>query len=475
MKYQPIIGLEIHAELDTKSKMFCSCANDSDEKEANINVCPVCMGHPGTLPVINEQAVKKVIKTGLALNCEISSFSKFDRKNYFYPDLPKGYQISQFDLPLCGKGFLNLGDKKIRITRIHLEEDAGRLLHFPGKDYSLVDYNRVGLPLMELVTEPDLRSGKEVRRFCHELQLIFRYLGVSNANMEKGEMRCGVNLSLGLNGKLGTKVEMKNLNSFRVVEKAIEYEIKRQEKLLLSGQKVVQETRGWNDAKEITLSQRGKEESHDYRYFPEPDLPPLSISEDLINEMRSESPEVPQQKRERFEKEYGLSEELFIQNRDLGEYFEKAMSELQSLIKGDFFALVKICSNYLITDLQGLMGGFSEKDLAITPENFAEFISLIYNKEISSKIAKQILSEMLGTGADPSQIIEQRGLSQITDELEIEEVVKKVILANQEAVKDFKKGKENALQYLAGQVMAETKGKASPQIVQEVLRKQLSL
>jgi len=273
MSYAPVIGLEIHVELKTKSKMFCSCENNPFEGDANSNVCPVCMAHPGSLPVINEEAVKKVIKTGLALNCQIAQESKFDRKNYFYPDLPKGYQISQYDKPFCKKGFLNINGKKIRITRVHLEEDTGKLLHPQGADYSLVDFNRAGVPLMELVTEPDLHSAKEARKFAEELQLIIRYLGVSNADMEKGQLRVEVNISLSKNKEMGTKVEIKNLNSFRIVEKAIDYETERQAEVLDSGKKVVQETRGWDEKKGITVSQREKEEAHDYRYFPEPDLP----------------------------------------------------------------------------------------------------------------------------------------------------------------------------------------------------------
>jgi aspartyl-tRNA(Asn)/glutamyl-tRNA(Gln) amidotransferase subunit B len=278
MKYTPVIGLEIHVELGTKSKMFCSCKNDAEEKNPNTNVCPVCMGHPGTLPVINEEAVKRVIKTGLALSSKISETSKFDRKNYFYPDLPKGYQISQYDQPLCQGGYLELMGRKIKITRVHLEEDTGRLIHPVGADHSLVDYNRVGVPLMELVTEPDITSAEEAWKFAQELQLLLRYLGVSTADMEKGQMRVEANISLGIGGKLGTKVEIKNLNSFRAVERGIDYEIKRQAEVLDSGEKVIQETRGWNDNAGETVSQRIKEEAHDYRYFPEPDLPSLLIS-----------------------------------------------------------------------------------------------------------------------------------------------------------------------------------------------------
>lgn len=496
-EYQPKIGLEIHVELKTKTKMFCSCLNDSNERHPNVNICPICMGHPGTLPVINKEAVKKTIKTGLALNCQISEYSKFDRKNYFYPDLPKGYQISQLYQPLCREGFLIINGKKIRIREVHLEEDTGKLIHPEGENYSLVDFNRAGIPLMELVTEPDLNSAREARRFAEELQLILRYLNVSDADMEKGQLRVEVNISLAKKeGELGTKVEIKNLNSFRSVEKAVDYEIERQTKILKSGKKVLQETRGWDAPKGITVSQREKEEAHDYRYFPEPDLPPLHLTSELINEIRSEIPELPQQKRERFKREYELDKkgvEVFVQNKDFGEYFEKVVSELPPrLPQQDIKKLIKLASNYLITDLQGLLKGSSVigEDFLITPENFAEFITLItergeqgepregederssltYQGKISSKIAKIVLEEMFKTGADPSHIIEEKGLSQITDRAEIEKIIKEIITQNPRAVQDFKKGKKNAFQYLIGQIMAKTKGKANPEIVNNLLK-----
>ncbi|MCX6723411.1 MAG: Asp-tRNA(Asn)/Glu-tRNA(Gln) amidotransferase subunit GatB, partial [Candidatus Staskawiczbacteria bacterium] len=360
MSYKPTIGLEIHAELKTNSKMFCSCKNDPDVKRPNYHICPICSAQPGTLPVANEEAIKKVIKTGLALNCKIAENSKFDRKNYFYPDLPKGYQISQYDQPLCEGGYLEIEGHKIRITRIHLEEDTGSLMHpatasggvpfeggkganpirtngdksptSNGAGYSLINLNRAGVPLMELVTEPDITSGKEAREFAEELQLILRYLNVSEANMEKGEMRVEVNISISKESKLGTKVEIKNLNSFKVIEKAVDFEIKRQEEVLNSGDKVIQETRGWHDTNEITFSQREKEEAHDYRYFPEPDLPPMHFDKDYVKEVELSMPELPEQKRERFKNEYGLdsaSVEFFIVNKDLSEYYEKVVSEFE--------------------------------------------------------------------------------------------------------------------------------------------------
>jgi len=468
MAHIPTIGLEIHVELKTKSKMFCSCLNDANESHPNVNICPICMGHPGTLPVINEEALKKVIKTGLALNSDIPEHSKFDRKNYFYPDLPKGYQISQYDMPLCKGGFLKVNGKKIKITRVHLEEDTGKLIHPEETQYSLVDFNRAGIPLMELVTEPDITSAIEARKFAEEFQLILRYLGVSEANMEKGQMRVEANISLKKGSKLGTKVEIKNLNSFRSVERGIDYEIERQAKLLKAGKKVIQETRGWHDFKEITFSQRAKEESHDYRYFPEPDLPPLHFGLKTIREIKGEIPELPFGRRERFKKEYGILDkeiEVLVQNKDLGEYFEKVMSEI-----GDR-KLVKPCTNYMLTDLQGLLKRASvvEEDFRITPEDFAKFIVLISQGKISSKIAKQVLAEMFSTGADPFHIIKKKGLVQITNEREIEMAVKEVIFKNPKAIEDYKKGKENAFQFLIGQVMARTRGKANPTLVNKIL------
>ena len=500
MDYQPIVGLEIHVELNTKSKMFCSCGNNPNAVIPNSEICPICMGHPGVLPVINEEAVKKTIKTGLALNCQIPKCSKFDRKNYFYPDLPKGYQISQLYMPFCKNGYLDIrvdslsNSRKfarVRIREVHLEEDVGRLKH--EKDYSLVDFNRAGIPLMELVTEPDLNSAKEARKFAEELQLILRYLDVSDADMEKGQLRVEANISLGEKGKLGTKVEIKNLNSFRAVEKSIDYEIERQTRILKAGKKVIQETRGWldeatassrrvagarvDDVRGATVSQREKEYAHDYCYFPEPDLPPLHFEKEEIEKIRAEIPELPQQKRERFKREYeldGKSIEVFVQNKELGEYFEKVVSEFEPrLSKEKLSKVIKLATNYLITDLQGLLKGasVSDKNFLITPENFAEFINLIAEEKISSKIAKIVLEEMFKTGADPSHIIQEKGLSLITDEKKVEKVIQKVVAENQKAVSDFKKGKETALQFLIGQVMAKTKGKAHPEIVKNLLTK----
>jgi aspartyl-tRNA(Asn)/glutamyl-tRNA(Gln) amidotransferase subunit B len=478
MSYKPTIGLEIHAELNTASKMFCSCKNDPDEKNPNTNICPVCSAQPGTLPVANEEAIKKVIKTGLALHCEIAEDSKFDRKNYFYPDLPKGYQISQFDQPLCEKGYLDIGGKKIRITRIHLEEDTGSLVHPDGEQYSLVNLNRAGVPLMELVTEPDINSGEEARKFAEELQLIFRYLGVSDADMEKGLMRVEVNISVSKTKKLGTKVEIKNLNSFRVVEKAIDFEIKRQTEVLEEGGEITQETRGWNDKKEITFSQREKEEAHDYRYFPEPDMPPMHFAKAFVEGIRAELPELPEAKFTRFKKEYGLDDivaRIFVVNRELASYFEKVSSEFKELSDDDTKKASKLVANYLISDVQGLLGvkAFTQKDFKITPEDFAEFVLMIHKGEISSKVAKMVLAEMFSTGVDPSQIVTDNNWKQMDDGAELENIIKEIILKNEKAVMDYRGGNLNAIQFLSGQVMAATRGTANPKTVRQLLEKML--
>ncbi|MBU4023383.1 Asp-tRNA(Asn)/Glu-tRNA(Gln) amidotransferase subunit GatB [Patescibacteria group bacterium] len=483
MEYKTTIGLEIHVELKTDSKMFCNCKNDPLETGPNINVCPVCMAHPGTLPVINEQAINKVIKTGLAMDCQISSDSKFERKNYFYPDLPKGYQISQYAQPLCNAGFLDLKDKRIRIERIHLEEDTAKLIH--KKDNTLVDFNRAGIPLMELVTEPDFENGNQVSIFAKELQLILRYLNVSDANMEKGQMRLEANISISKNKILGTKVEVKNLNSFRVVKKAIDYEIKRQTEVLDRGDKVIQETRGWDNDK--TISQRSKEEAHDYRYFPEPDLPPLSISKEKIQELKNQLPELPAYKRQRFIDEYGLKQddiEEFVFNKDLSEYFEQVVSEFREWLESkerkdigekEYKRLAQVASNYMLSDLVGIMGSMSveDKKFLITAENFAEFALLVFQGEITSKIAKMVLKEMFEKGGDPSEIIKDKGLSKIDDKNELERVVQEIIKDNSKAVDDFKKGKQNALQFLIGQAMAKTKGRAKPEELENFFTKAL--
>ncbi|HEA84558.1 MAG TPA: Asp-tRNA(Asn)/Glu-tRNA(Gln) amidotransferase subunit GatB [Candidatus Wildermuthbacteria bacterium] len=482
MKYTPTIGLEIHAELKTKSKMFCSSLNDPLEHHPNVNVCPICMGHPGTLPVANKQAIAMVQKVGLALNCKIVEHSKFDRKNYFYPDLPKGYQISQYDMPLCENGYLEVDGKKIRITRIHLEEDTGRLIHPEGKDYSLIDFNRAGVPLMELVTEPDITTSIEARRFAEEFQLILRYLGVSNANMEKGEMRAEPNISIKKPGakQLGTKVEIKNLNSFRSLERATDFEIKRQEEEIENGNKIVQETRGWHDTKQITFSQREKEEAHDYRYFPEPDIPTLSFSKKEIEALRPEIPELPAQRRKRLLDEYKISPEdteMFVRNKDLGEFFEQAVSELgPNIPHKKLEKLIQLTANYIASDLQGLLKSkdVEGEDFLITPENFAELVNFIAEGTISSAAAKEVLREMFAKGADPSHIIEEKGLTQVSDADALDKIVERVIAQNKKAVEDIKKGKTTVIKFLVGKVMAESKGQANPQVAEKLLVEKLS-
>ena len=479
---KPTIGLEIHIEAKTNSKMFCSCKNDPEEKEPNKNICPICLGHPGTLPTINREAIEKIILAGLALNCEIKNYSRFDRKSYFYPDLPKGYQISQFDFPICKDGYLDvhLDDgtiKRIRINRIHMEEDTARLVH-EGPS-TLVDFNRSSVPLMELVTEPDINSAEEAKKFAQELQLILKYNDISGANMEKGQMRCEVNISLSDTEKLGTKVEVKNLNSFKAVEKSIEYEIKRQKEIIEKGGKVKQETRGWYDDKQITMDQREKEDAFEYRYFPDPDLPPLNISDEEIEKIKKRLVELPEQKRKRFKEEYNLDDksiEFYINEPSLADYFEKVISELDCWKKHKNCEKdsIKVCSNYIITDLQAIIKNdpdFISIDERITPENFAELISMLENNEISSNIAKIILLEMYKTKGDPSNILKEKELSQITNDSEIESIVRSVIEENTKAVSDYKAGKTNSFMFLVGQVMAKSKGKITPQKAEKIIKK----
>ncbi|MDP2669213.1 MAG: Asp-tRNA(Asn)/Glu-tRNA(Gln) amidotransferase subunit GatB [bacterium] len=478
-EYKLTIGLEIHAELRTNTKMFCGCKNDPDEKHPNINICPVCMGHPGTLPIINQSAVEQVQRVGLALEGELQKKSHFDRKNYFYPDIPKGYQISQYKDPLVLGGFL----KGVKITRVHLEEDTARSQHVGGSDSkseqpaSLVDFNRAGVPLMELVTEPDITSAKQAREFAEALQLVLQYLGASEANMEKGEMRCEANISvyLGAERLSGTKVEVKNLNSFRSVEKAIEYEFERQIKLLEEGGKVKQETRGWDENKEATFSQRSKESAHDYRYFPEPDLPPMEFDEEYFDKLRATIPELPEAKRKRLVDEYKLdaqAAEILMHDKDLSAFWEKMTSELREWDADKYLESVKLASNYFTSDLLGLMKEkeiTSAVDLLVDPENFAELIKMIYKKEITSRVAKDVLRHMVEVGGDPSTIVEEKGLKQVSDINSLEEAARKVIAANPNAVADYKKGKQQSLQFLVGQMMKETKGAANPDTIKEIL------
>jgi aspartyl-tRNA(Asn)/glutamyl-tRNA(Gln) amidotransferase subunit B len=466
-KYEAVIGLEIHAELNTKTKMFCRCLNDPFHSQPNTNVCPVCLGLPGALPVMNEMAVESTMKVGLALNCQIAEYTKWDRKNYFYPDLPKGYQISQYDLPLCSGGGLEISidpsnHQTIQLTRIHLEEDTGTLQHPTGAAHSLVNYNRSGAPLLELVTEPDIRSGKEARLFAEEYQRILRALGVANADMEKGEMRVEANISVrtkeqAVAGTYGTKVEVKNLNSFRAAEKAIAFEINRQIEALESGETIVQETRGWNDNKQTTFSQRVKEGAADYRYFPEPDLPPLTVSQEKMKILLNNLPILPAALRLRYT-EMGLSTDdadTLVNNKELATYFEAVlMPELSP----------KTVANMVINEAA---------DLSVQADDLQELLVLLSKGEISSKIAKDVLTEMKSTKKKAAAIIDEKGLKQVSDGGLIEQLIDSVMEANPKEVEAYRGGKEQLFGFFVGQVMREAKGQANPQVLNETLRHKL--
>lgn len=467
-EYYTTIGLEIHAELKTNSKMFCGCKNDPDEKTPNFNICPVCMAHPGTLPVINKEAVKKVIQVGLALGANIADFTEFDRKNYFYPDIPKSYQISQYKYPIVSGGQL----KGVKITRVHLEEDTATSKHDRG-DFSLVDFNRAGVPLMELVTEPVIHGAKEAGDFGRELQLLLRYLNVSEANMEKGQMRVELNISVSTDpNKFGTKVEVKNINSFKAVEKAAEYETKRMIALIEDGKinEIVQETRGWDESKQATFSQRSKENANDYRYFPDPDLPKLFLSEIFnIDEIKKDLPELPEAKRSRYRTDYGIKDEdieIYIVDQELGLWFEQVSSILKNKDQ------IKIASNYITSDFVGLKKTNSETKLP-DYKNFAELIEMVSDNQISSRVAKDILSIIATEDESPMKIAKEKDLLQKNDEEELKTIIQKVIDTNPSVVETYKGGKENAIMSLVGQVMKETKGSANPELVLKLLKKSL--
>ncbi len=515
--YKTTIGLEIHAELKTKTKMFCGCLNVPDDKNPNIYVCPICMGHPGTLPVINKEAVKKVLLVGAAIGSQLADFTEFDRKNYFYPDIPKGYQITQYKYPLVSGGTL----AGVQLTRIHLEEDTARSLHSSGgnfqfpisnfqsnpnesilnknsknENYSLVDFNRAGVPLMELVTEPVMHSAGEVMKFARELQLLLNYLDVSDANMEKGEMRVEVNISVakdfstpGCNVaapltpgekksstpselKLGTKVEVKNINSFRAAGKAVEYEYERQTALLERGEKVVQETRGWDENKGVTFSQRSKENAHDYRYFPDPDLPKLLISEipELsLENLKKSLPELPWEKRERYAKDFGLKGEdieTYVNNPDVAKFFELVADKLIKWGRD----VVQMASNYISSDLLGLAKNLlTDKFGKVTPEGFSGMIVMIKNGDISSRGAKDILKVMFENGGSPEEIAKEKGLIQKNDSDELKTIMQKIISDNPKVVEDFKSGKESVLQFFVGQGMKATKGAGNPEVLKSIV------
>ena len=478
-EFEPVIGLEVHCQLDTKSKLFCACPTHFGA-EANLNTCPVCLGWPGSLPVLNEQALKFGVKTGLALNCNIAERLKFDRKNYFYPDLPKAYQISQYDMPVNKNGFLmieikrpdgSLEEKRIGITRAHLEEDAGKLLHEGIKDGTLADYNRAGIPLLEIVSEPDLRSPEEAYAYLLALKAILEYLEVSDCNMEEGSLRCDANVSIRPKGqeKFGTRTEIKNLNSFKAVQKAIEFEIKRQTQAVLNGERIVQETRLWNDDKGQTFVMRSKEQAHDYRYFPEPDLVPFTLSRQTVEEIRRSLPELPAERAKRLARDFGLpfyDSVALVQEKKLADYFEACEKEKVS---------AKLASNWIQSELMALLNQkkISIESSPVKPADLAGLIRLIENNTISGKIAKDVLPEMFETGKSAEAIVKEKGLVQVTDAKLIEEAVVKVMTANPKSVEDFKAGKQQALGFLVGQVMKETKGKANPKMVNEILEKKL--
>ncbi len=479
--YETVIGLEVHVQLDTKSKLFCACPTTFGS-EPNRNTCPVCLGWPGSLPVLNEQALKFAVKTGLALNAEIAERLKFDRKNYFYPDLPKAYQISQFDMPVNKGGHLlidlkradgSLEEKRIGITRAHLEEDAGKLVHEGVKDGSLVDYNRGGIPLLEIVSEPDLRSPEEAYAYLLALKAVLEYLEVSDCNMEEGSLRCDANVSIRPKGeaKFGTRVEIKNLNSFKAVQKAIQYEVERHTKVLESGEKISQETRLWNDDKGQTFLMRSKEEAHDYRYFPEPDLVPFTLSRESVEKIRATLPELPADRAKRLIRDHGLSPYdayTLVQDRKLANYFEAAIKEK---------AGAKLTSNWIQSELLALLNSkkISIENSPVKPADLAGLVRLIENNTISGKIAKDVLPEMFETGKSAEAIVKEKGLVQVTDTKQIEEAVDKALAANPKSVEDFRAGKQQALGFLVGQVMKETKGKANPKMVNEILEKKLKI
>lgn len=470
-KYEVVIGLEVHAQLKTKSKIFAPDKNEFGQ-EPNSLTSPITLGMPGVLPVLNKECVNMGILTGLALNCEIPSRCKFDRKQYFYPDLPKGYQISQYDEPICVNGHLDINGKRIGITRAHLEEDAGKLVHagangLAGSTYSLVDLNRAGTPLLEIVSEPDMRSSEEAKNYMEELRNIVRYIGVCDGNLEEGSMRCDANISIMPKGskEFGTRAEIKNVNSFAALQRAIEYEIERQIEIVEEGGQVVQETRLWDDNARETRSMRGKEDAHDYRYFPEPDLMPLEISREWVEKIKSEMPELPSQKRARYQ-EIGLSEydaSVIVEQMGLALFFDKVL---------ELGANPKTAVNFIMGEIAAYLkeDHIEITDTKLTPENLAELIALIEKGTISNNIGKQIIIEMLKDGTKASVIVEKKGLSQISDEGAIKELVQKVVDAHPNEVKAYKNGKTNLLGFFVGQIMKETKGRANPKTVNQLLR-----
>ncbi|SHF08895.1 aspartyl/glutamyl-tRNA(Asn/Gln) amidotransferase subunit B [Desulforamulus putei DSM 12395] len=475
--YEAVIGIEVHVELKTNTKIFCNSTTEFGG-DPNHHTCPVCLGLPGTLPVLNKKVVEYAVRAGLALNCKIANFSKFDRKNYYYPDLPKNYQISQYDLPIAEHGYLDIEvdgqTKRIGITRLHMEEDAGKLVHqgnIVTTPYSLVDYNRTGVPLIEIVSEPDMRSPEEARAYVEKLKAVIQYTGVSDCRMEEGSLRCDVNVSVRPVGQreFGTKTEIKNLNSFRALQRAVAFEIERQIGVLESGGKVIQETRTWDEARGITVSMRSKEQAHDYRYFPDPDLVPLVLDNQWIEFIRESLPELPDQRRARYIREYGLPEydaSILTLTKEMSDYFEEVIQHYHT---------PKAVSNWMMGEMARLLnaGGMDITRCKIKPTQLAELLKLIDKGTISGKIAKTVFEEMFASGKDPEAIVKEKGLVQISDEGALAAVVDEVIAANPKSVQDYRGGKTQAIGFLVGQVMKATRGKANPDLVNKLLKEKL--
>ena len=474
MKLEPVIGLEVHAQLKTKTKIFCACST-SFGAPPNTHTCPVCLGMPGVLPVLNKKVVEYALRMALATGCRISGESRFARKNYFYPDLPKGYQISQYELPLAEHGFVDVevngSINRIGITRIHMEEDAGKLGHDPHRPFSMVDFNRTGVPLIEIVSEPDIRSPEEAGAYLRQLRSVVRYLNICDGNLEEGSFRCDANVSIRPKGSttLGTRTELKNLNSFKHVEKALQYEINRQKEIILDGGQVVQQTRLWNPDKNQTTSMRGKEEAHDYRYFPDPDLLPLVIDKEWIKGIKDSLPELPEEKKNRFMEEHGLPSydaALLTSDQELADYFEQCVR---------IYPQPKQISNWVMGSLLGLLNaqGKTIDASPVSPENLADLLVLVEDGKISGKMAKTVFDEMAATGKPAQQIVKEKGLAQITDADALENIVLKIITDNPKEVDAYKGGKTKLLGFFVGQVMKETRGQANPKLVNEILKREL--
>ena len=478
-EYETVIGLEVHAELKTESKIFCTCTTEFGG-EPNTHVCPVCLGLPGVLPVLNKKVVEFAVKAGLALECEIAPFSKFDRKNYYYPDLPKNFQTSQYDLPIAEHGKLEIevegSSREIGITRIHMEEDAGKLVHQGGatigeSTYSLVDLNRTGVPLIEIVSEPEMHSPEEARAYLEKLKAILEYTEVSDCKMQEGSLRCDANVSIRPKGttKLGTKAEIKNMNSFKAVQKALEYEVERQIDVLEEGGRIVQETRTWDEAKGVTVSMRSKEEANDYRYFPEPDLVPMVVEEEWINNIKQSLPELPDARRKRLVENYGLPDydaRVITNSKSLAEYFDACLG---------YYENPKMISNWLMGELLRLLNAnnIEVEQSPVKPQNLSELLKLIDKGTISGKIAKDVFEQMFKTEKSAEAIVKEKGLEQISDAGELENLVERIIQDNPQSVEDYRNGKEKAVGFLVGQIMKATKGKANPQMVNKLLREKL--